>query len=143
MSMMYVGIGSAVLGAGTAIYGANKSAKAQQAAIDANKQAQDETNRLNYQRWLESQGVGPDGQPINTWLPRYAMVRRPVQLAPGFEVFGSRMGQPKFMASSVGSNGVPNRAPATLGSLGGGAGGTSYGDLLRSMPQQPNYDNLQ
>lgn len=58
-------------GIGASIYGANKAAKSQQAAIDANKASVDEANRLNYQRWLESQGVGPDGKPVNVNFPRY------------------------------------------------------------------------
>lgn len=136
MSMMWVGIGSAVLGAGTALYGANKASQSTQDAINANKAAQDETNRLNYQRWLESQGVGPDGQPINTWLPRYAMVSRPTQVRPGFELFtgGST---PAFVASNVSTTGIPQaRTPnyPSLSSIGGTGGrGVGYGDLLNAM----------
>lgn len=62
---------AAAAGAGTAVYGANKAAKSQAEATAANKASVDDTNKLNYQRWLESQGVGPDGKPVNTWLPRY------------------------------------------------------------------------
>lgn len=40
------------------------------------KQIADETNAYNYRMWLESQGIGPDGKPINVGLPRWAMVQR-------------------------------------------------------------------
>lgn len=134
------GLLAAGLGAATSIYGANKAAAAQEEAIKANKAAQDEANRLNYQRWLESQGVGPDGQPINTWLPRYAMVSRPTQVPEGFGLFTG--GQtPTFTASNVTPTGVPTaRAlvyPSTAG-LGGsaGGGGVGYGDLLNGINNQ-------
>lgn len=133
MSMAWVAAGSAVLGTATSLYGANKSAQAQRDAIAANKAAQDETNRLNYQRWLESQGVGANGQPINTWLPRYAMITKPnVEVPSGFGLFS----KPKYGAASVGANGVVNGAQ--MGQMGqmapsaGGAGPT--GDASQGMP---------
>ena len=61
----------AAIGAGASMYGANKAAKAQNAANAANQQIAAEANRYNYQMWLESQGVGPNGQPVNVRLPRY------------------------------------------------------------------------
>lgn len=139
----WAGIG-AVGGIGASLYGANKSAQAQQAAIDANARAQEESNRLNYQRWLESQGVGQDGQPINTWLPRYAMATRPTALPPGFGVFGSGSKVPTMTVANVGTNGVPSRMNApTLGSMGRGAGSgsPSYADLLGSLDNRTKIPN--
>jgi hypothetical protein len=139
-------IGSAVVGSATAIYGANKSAKAQQDATAANKASQDETNRLNYQRWLESQGVGANGQPINTWLPRYAMITKPnVEVPSGFSLFS----KPKYGTASVGANGVVNPAmPATgsaMSSNGAAMGGAVAGrpatvDPMSGMPESDPYN---
>lgn len=105
---------AAVGGAGiiASLIGANKAAKAQEAATEANRRAQEEANRMNYQRWLESQGVGADGAPINTWLPRYAMVRRPVGRAPAAPVAGFRFGAPaprtpQFFAAGLRANVLP------------------------------------
>lgn len=67
---------AAVSGVGASIYGANKNAKAIKSTNDANIAAQKEADALNYRRWLETQGVGENGQAINTWLPRYATVNR-------------------------------------------------------------------
>ena len=126
-------IGSAVVGSATAIYGANKSAKAQAEANAANKASQDETNRLNYQRWLESQGVGSDGKPVNTWLPRYATITRPnVEVPSGFSLFG----KPKYGSASVNANGVANgmqMAPGAGGAGPSGGGAGPSGDMGQGM----------
>jgi hypothetical protein len=121
---------SAVVGSATAIYGANKSAKSAADALAANKASQDETNRLNYQRWLESQGVGADGKPINTWLPRYAMINKPnVEVPAGFGLFS----KPKYGAASVGANGVMNGTQmGQMAPSAGGAGPT--GGASQGMP---------
>lgn len=70
---MPVAIPIALAAAGTAasIYGANKNAKAVKEASDANAAAVAATNKLNYQTWLESKGVGTGGQAINVHMPRY------------------------------------------------------------------------
>jgi hypothetical protein len=122
-------LGSAVVGSATAIYGANKSAKAQAEANAANQAAQAEANRLNYQRWLESQGVGSDGKPVNTWLPRYATITSPnVEVPRGFSLFG----KPKYGSASVGANGVVNgmqMAPGAGGAGPSGGGAGPSGDM--------------
>jgi hypothetical protein len=66
-----VAIGAAVLGAGASVYGANKQSKAIKSANAANQQAVQNTNDANYRLWLESRGVGPSGQAVNTKLPRW------------------------------------------------------------------------
>lgn len=67
------GLGAA--GIGASLFGANKQAKAVDKANKTNKQIADEANRLNYQMWLESRGIGPDGEHVNTKLPRWASSR--------------------------------------------------------------------
>lgn len=95
MSMGWIAGGAALLGAGSSIYGANKSAKAMDRSTDATLAAKKETDRLNYARWLESQGIGADGRPVNIFLPRYASVRRPsasraaAASSPGFRIMGA------------------------------------------------------
>lgn len=117
-------IASTVIGSATSIYGANKSAKAQADANAANQAAQAEANRINYQRWLESQGVGADGKPVNTWLPRYATITRPnVEVPGGFSLFG----KPKYGSAMVGANGVMNGAQMAPGSGGAGPSGGGAG----------------
>src|SRR4051812_7830967 len=63
--------GAAVIGAGAAVYGANKNAKAIDAANKANADTVNGTNALNYKMWLESRGVGENGQAINAKFPRW------------------------------------------------------------------------
>lgn len=58
-------------GAATSYAGAKKNAAAARDAAAMNAASVNEANRLNYQRWLESQGVGPNGEPVNVNLPRY------------------------------------------------------------------------
>jgi hypothetical protein len=61
-------------GIGASIYGANKSTQAAEDAAAANSRSVAETNAMNYKRWLESQGVGANGESVNTWLPRNFML---------------------------------------------------------------------
>lgn len=77
-------LGSMAVGAGTSIYGAKKQAKAQKEANAQRQALADQTNAYNYQMYLESLGVGPDGQPVNVRLPRYmyAQVGRKRRLVP-------------------------------------------------------------
>jgi hypothetical protein len=71
MTMMWVGIGTAVVGVATSVYGAEQNKKAQKKAIAANAKSITDTNDANYRLWLESRGVGADGRPVNTQLPRF------------------------------------------------------------------------
>lgn len=71
MTMMWVAIGTAAAGVAGSVYGAEKNKKAQKKATEANAKNVSDTNALNYQMWLESRGIGPNGQPVNTQLPRF------------------------------------------------------------------------
>lgn len=59
-------IGSSVIGAGASIMGGRSQAKVNRRAQDMNRAAQEEANRLNYRKFLESRGE--DGSAI---LPLY------------------------------------------------------------------------
>lgn len=66
---------------------ANKTARANtQAAIDAQKAAEDK----NYAQWLESRGVGANGQAVNTKLPRYMNWTMPSAPSPSRKIIGYR-----------------------------------------------------
>lgn len=68
---MWIAGAAAVVGAGATVYGAQQNKKAVAKAADSAATSVADTNALNYQRWLESQGVGPDGKPVNTKMPRW------------------------------------------------------------------------
>lgn len=89
------------LGVGASIYGANKSAKAVDKATQANAQSVADTNALNYKRWLESQGIGENGERLNVWLPRYAKVNSNFGRAPRFRIKGSTTVAPVTSPSSA------------------------------------------
>ena len=82
MSMLWVGVGSAVLGAGASAYGANKQAKAVKAASAENAASQDAQNASAWANYLMTRGVNPAGaatgqlpsnpQAINSRLPLWA-----------------------------------------------------------------------
>lgn len=86
MSMMWVGISTAVLGTGAQLYGANKQAKAVEAANKQNAELQAQQNQSAWNAYLMSRGVNPNGaatgsiptnpQAINTKLPLWANVTR-------------------------------------------------------------------
>lgn len=67
----FVALGAAALAAGATVYSSQQSSKSAKAAMNANAANIGDTNALNYQTWQESKGIGSNGQPINTWLPRY------------------------------------------------------------------------
>lgn len=81
-TMMWVGIGSAVLGAGTSLYGANKQAKSVAEANATNDARLAEQNQSAWNAYLLSRGVNPAGaatgslpsnpQPVNSKLPLWA-----------------------------------------------------------------------
>lgn len=77
--MTWAGTAVAVAGLGASMYGANKSAKATAKANAQNIAANQESDRLNFQQWLMSRGIGTNGQPVNTKLPFWmgARVRYP------------------------------------------------------------------
>ena len=74
--------GSAVLGAGASLYGANKQSKAISSANDANLRAQAEQNKNAWANYLMTRGLNPAGaqtgtiptnpQAINARLPLWA-----------------------------------------------------------------------
>lgn len=102
-TMMWVGIGSAVLGAGTALYGANKQSKDNAHALDVNQQQQDKQNNVQWINYLMSRGVQPTGpvatgvvpgpgqsRAINAKLPLWATIAVPKQSAAGAAPAGPR-----------------------------------------------------
>ena len=82
MSMAWVAAGTAVLGAGASLYGANKQSKAISSANDANLKAQEDQNRAAWANYLMTRGINPAGakagtiptnpQAINARLPLWA-----------------------------------------------------------------------
>lgn len=74
---------AAVAGAGAAVYGANKNAKAIENANKTNAQIASDANEYNYNMWLQTKGVDRDtGQNVNTKLPRWMQVRTNSQPVP-------------------------------------------------------------
>jgi len=96
MSMLWVGIGTAVVSAGTSLYGANKQSKDNKAAQAQNAALQGEQNQSAWASYLMSRGVNPAGaqtgqlptnpQAINAKLPLWASVKRSPQVAQGFRL---------------------------------------------------------
>lgn len=93
-TMAWVAVGSAVLGAGTSIYGANQQKKANQSAQNQNAALQREQNDAAWSNWLMTRGVAPttpvsagvmptagNSTAVNTRLPYWATVN--VQSQPG------------------------------------------------------------
>jgi succinate dehydrogenase/fumarate reductase flavoprotein subunit len=66
--------GAAVGGTVASMQGAKKQSKAITAANKANAKSVDDTNKYNYRMWLESRGVGENGQAVNAQLPRWMTV---------------------------------------------------------------------
>lgn len=124
-STAWVIAGSAVLGAGVSLYGSSQASKANDAAIAANKQSVADTNAMNYQRWLESQGVGADGKPINTWLPRYATLNSNFGKKRSFRKKGTPYSGASIMSvnypmgNASGGNGIATFADRSVGNYGG------------------------
>lgn len=83
MSMIWVGIGTAVLGAGVNYMGQQQQKKSNAAAIASNEANQDKQNNSAWQSYLLSRGVNPAGatagnipgnaQAVNTKLPLWAV----------------------------------------------------------------------
>ena len=69
MSMMWVGIGTAVVGAGASIYGANKQSQAIKDANNANATATDKQNNAAWVAWLMSRGIQPTGETTYGQIP--------------------------------------------------------------------------
>lgn len=104
MSMAWVAVGTAVLGAGTSLYGANKQAHDQRAANDANRAAVDSSDRYAWNNYLMQRGVYggnaptgtiPGAQPggaVNTRLPLWANLR--TNSIPGAPAPGARPNVP-------------------------------------------------
>lgn len=84
--MSWVAVSVAAIGAGTSLYGANKQAKANQAAQNENARLQEQQNQSAWAAYLLSRGVNPEGvatgqiptapKAVNTRLPLWANVRR-------------------------------------------------------------------
>lgn len=119
------------LGAGASLYGASKAASAQDRATQANIEATAEANRLNYKRWLESQGVGENGAPINTWLPRYATVGSNF-LSPTKKFRRAGSGTTTTVTPNSYPTGAVGTGGAMISSFGGGAG--PYAGSRNYMP---------
>lgn len=80
-----IAVGVGLLGVGTSLVGANKQAGAIDSANQANQQAQQQQNNLQWQAWLMSKGIQPTNPvtagtmptsftAINTRLPLWANV---------------------------------------------------------------------
>ena len=99
-----------IAGAGVAV--AAKSAadqkKANKEAAKANKEANESSNEMNYAQWLESRGIGANGQPVNALLPRYFGATQGVNAAGQKTITGSSVinGNPAMGAGTT-SNGQP------------------------------------
>lgn len=100
MSMAWVAVGTAVLGAGTTLYGINAQKKANQATAETNAETQDKQNRAAWSNWLMTKGIAPTTSveagvmptagkytAVNTKLPFWANVTYG-SLAPGSKVGG-------------------------------------------------------
>lgn len=85
----------AVVGAGAALYGANKQSKDNKAAQDQNAQLQREQNNSSWVNWLMTRGMQPTGpvqagqvpqagqySAVNTRLPLWATMNMPAQTQP-------------------------------------------------------------
>jgi hypothetical protein len=87
MSMAWVAVGTAALGAGTALYGANKQSQDQRSANDSNRAAIEAADRNAWNNYLMQRGIYggnaatgtiPGMQPggaVNTRLPLWANLR--------------------------------------------------------------------
>jgi hypothetical protein len=86
-TMMWVGIGSAALGAGASIYGASQQRTANNRAQDTNARLQQQQNDQAWANWLMTRGVAPTSpvaagvmptagnyRAVNTRLPIWASV---------------------------------------------------------------------
>lgn len=91
-SMAWVAVGTAVLGAGTSLYGANKQSKDNKAAADQNARLQREQNNASWANWLMTRGVAPTSgveagvmptagnfNAVNTRLPLWATMTMPTE----------------------------------------------------------------
>lgn len=153
-TMFWVGVGSLVVGAAGSVMSADSSRKAAHTAADANKANVAATNATDYQRWLESQGVGPDGNPVNTKLPRWMTaasgsfgtpsVRSPTfSMNPTSPAIGALGGVPSASSSNalvaprpkftVFRSGIaPGTAPDPAVAASSGGGGSSTSSKLKT-----------
>ena len=107
-------------GVGASVYGANKAAKTAKATNAANIQASKDADQLAYRRWLETQGVGDQGQAINTWLPRYATVSQPFGGSRKFRARGSAPSMSPDPAVAPEETQTPDPSSPRFGSFAGG-----------------------
>lgn len=145
MSMMWVGIGSAVLGAGTSLYGAKKQANATQYASAQNAALQDKQNQAAWANYLMQRGLNPNGavtgqlptnpQAINTRLPLWATANFAAPGATSRWVKKGSLPTPGTLAMTA-----YNRAPAApvatavpVGSS-GSSGSSRLNDILIGNP---------
>jgi hypothetical protein len=82
MSMWIAGA-TMIVGAGSAIYGADKQRKLTNQTNDANRLAATSADQTNFDRWLMTRGIGEGGAPVNTKLPLWATVTRGAPRADG------------------------------------------------------------
>lgn len=92
MAEIWGAVAVAAVGAGASLYGANKQAKAQSGADNANREAIKESDLNGWKAYLMQRGLNPSGvtsfgqiptnaQAVNTRLPLYANIRRAVPAA--------------------------------------------------------------
>lgn len=149
MSMAWVAVGTAVLGAGVSIAGQKKQAKANQAALNSNNENQAEQNRLAWANYLMTRGINPSGaetgviptnpQKINSKLPLWATMKRAVPAG------GGAASMPVGLISD-GSN-IPTRTPSSGLATGvnngrlvyGGAGGSTGGGGMPNIGRRGGF----
>ena len=135
MSMMWVGIGSAVLGAGASLYGANKQAGASKDAANQNAALQDKQNQAAWANYLMTRGLNPNGavtgqlptnpQAINTRLPLWATANF---AAPGTKSRWVKKGTVPTAGTLATTSYTPAPvAPVSAGEMAGASGNGSGG----------------
>lgn len=144
MSMMWVGIGSAVLGAGTSLYGANKQSKDNRAAQAENARLQEQQNAAAWANYLMQRGLNPNGattgqipqnaQAINTRLPLWASANFAKPGAPRRWVKKGTLPQSGGLARQTYA--APPVAPvsAPVASAPSGGGSSRTNDILIGNP---------
>lgn len=145
-TMLWVGLGTVVVGGAVSMYGANKQAKASAAANNTNASLQQQQNDQGWINYLATRGISPttpisagqmptggNYQAINTRLPLWAgMTAAPSSGSGGFL---RKKGAPvSYSLGAPSLGGVPQVAPSAATSSGGGGGGIA---ALLTRPLNP------
>lgn len=142
MSMIWVGIGTAVVGAGASAYGANKQSKATKAAAAQNASSQDAQNASAWANYLMTRGLNPAGavtgqiptnpQAINTRLPLWASANF---AAPGAQKTWRKKGATPTAGTLARGTAFAQPVEAPVAAPGSGSSGSSKtNDFLIGNP---------